>query len=162
MPGKGILFKKNGVLALEAYTVANNVGSLVDRRSTIEYCTFLGANLVTWRSKKHNVVQGHLQKYEFKAIAQGLWELLWLKIVLDDLRLKSKSPMKLYCDNKLAINNAHNPIQNNKTNHIEGLVYMCYVPSECQLVDVLTKGLNNSRFHDLIFKLGMEDIYSSA
>ena len=51
-PDKGILFKKNNTLALEAYTDADYAGSLVDRRSTIGYCTFLGGNLVTWRSKK--------------------------------------------------------------------------------------------------------------
>ena len=82
--------------------------------------------------------------------------------------------MKLYCDNKSAINIAHNPIQHDRIKHIEidmhfikekleeGLVCMSYVPSERQLADVLTKGLNSSSFHDLVFKLGMEDIYSSA
>ena len=39
---------------------------------------------------------------------------------------------------------------------------MSYVPSEHQLANILTKGLNNSIIHDLVFKLGMEDIYSSA
>ena len=39
---------------------------------------------------------------------------------------------------------------------------MSYVLSEHQLADILTKGLNSSMFHDLVFKLGMEDIYSSA
>ena len=46
-PEKGILFKKNDTLALEAYTDADYVGSIVDRRSTTGYCTFLGGNLVT-------------------------------------------------------------------------------------------------------------------
>ena len=82
--------------------------------------------------------------------------------------------MKLYCDNKLTINIAPNLIQHDRTKHIEvdrhfikeklkvGVVCMSYVPSKHQLVDILIKGLNNSMFHDLIFKLGMEDIYSSA
>ena len=111
---------------------------------------------------------------EFRVIAQGLCELLWLKIILDDLRIKWDGPMKLYCDNKSAINIAHNPIQHDRTNHIEidrhfikeqleeGVVCMSYVPSEHQLADILTKGLNSSMFHDLVFKLGMEDIYSST
>ena len=33
-PGKGILFKKNDTLALEAYTDTDCAGSIVDRRST--------------------------------------------------------------------------------------------------------------------------------
>ena len=82
----------------------------MDRRSTSGYCTFLGGNLVTWRSKKQNVVARLSAESKFRAIAQGLCELLWLKIILDDLRIKWDGSMKLYCDNKLAINIAHNPI----------------------------------------------------
>ena len=79
-PGRGILFKKNNTLTLEAYTDADYAGSIVDRRSTTGYCTFLGGNLVTWRSKKQNVVARSSAKSESRAIAQGLCELLWLKI----------------------------------------------------------------------------------
>lgn len=39
-PGKSILFKKNAGLILEAYMDANYAGSVVDRRSTTEFCTF--------------------------------------------------------------------------------------------------------------------------
>ena len=111
---------------------------------------------------------------EFRVIAQGLCELLWLKIILDDLIIKWDGPMKLYCDNKSAINIVHNPIQHDRTKHIEidrhfikekleeGVVCMFYVLSEHQLANILTKELNSSMFHDLVFKLGMEDIYSSA
>ena len=82
--------------------------------------------------------------------------------------------MKLYYDNKSTINIAHNPIQHDRTKHIEidrhfikeklekGVVCMSYVPSEHQLANILTKRLNNSMFHDFVFKLGMEDIYSLA
>ncbi|RVW78772.1 Retrovirus-related Pol polyprotein from transposon RE1 [Vitis vinifera] len=142
--------------------------------STTGYCTFLGGNLVTWRSQKQNVVARSSAESEFRVIAQGLCELLWLKIILDNLRINWDGPMKLYCDNKSAINIAHNPIQHDRTKHIEidrhfikekleeGVVCMSYVPSEHQLADILTKWLNSSMFHDLVFKLGMEDIYSSA
>lgn len=68
-PGKGILFKKTNTLTLEAYTDADYASSLVDRRSTTRYCTFLGGNLVTWRSKKQNVVARSSAKSEFRAIA---------------------------------------------------------------------------------------------
>ena len=146
----------------------------MDRRSTIRYYTFVGGNLVTWRSKKQNVVARSSAESEFRAIAQGLCELLWLNIILDDLRIKWDDPMKLYCENKSAINIAHNHIQQDRTKYIEvdrhfvkekleeGLVCMSYVPSDHQLADILTKGLNSSMFHDLVFKLGMEDIYSST
>lgn len=40
-PGKGVLFKNNNDLMLEVFTDAEYAGSLVDRRSTSGYYTFL-------------------------------------------------------------------------------------------------------------------------
>ena len=77
-PGRGILFERNRNANLEAYTDA--AGSIVDRRSTTGYCTFLGGNLVTWRSKKQNVVARSSAEAEFRAMAQGICELLTDKI----------------------------------------------------------------------------------
>ena len=68
-PRKGMLFKKNNTLALEAYTDADYAGFLVDRRSTSGYCTFLGGNLVIWRSKKQYMVARSF-------VDQSLWPLL--------------------------------------------------------------------------------------
>ena len=51
-PGKGIMFTKGASLFVEGYTDADWAGSIDDRRSTAGYLTFVGGNLVTWRSKK--------------------------------------------------------------------------------------------------------------
>ena len=51
--GKGLMLYKNGHLEVEGYTDADWAGSVTDRRSTFGYCTFVGGNLVTWRSKKN-------------------------------------------------------------------------------------------------------------
>ncbi|RVX04897.1 Retrovirus-related Pol polyprotein from transposon RE1 [Vitis vinifera] len=136
-PGKGILFKKNQCFQ-------NRTG---DRTRKVTGSRFTG------RTGGRTAIK---------------------PIILDDLRIKWDGPMKLYCDNKSTTNIAHNPIQYDKTKHIEidrhfikekleeGVVCMSYVASNHQLADILTKGLNSSMFHDLVFKLGMEDIYSSA
>ena len=83
----------------------------------------------------------------------GVCELLWLKIILEDLKAAWEGPMKLYCDNKLTINISHNPVQHNQIKHIKvdrhfikekldsGLIYMSFVSTSNQVVDVLTKGL---------------------
>ena len=48
-PSRGLMFKKEGGdLTTETYTDVDWVGSITYRRST----TFVGGNLVTWRSKK--------------------------------------------------------------------------------------------------------------
>ncbi|XP_028758658.1 uncharacterized protein LOC114717616 [Neltuma alba] len=55
-PGKGLYFKKEANRGIEVFTDADWAGSIVDRRSTTGYCTFVWGNLVTWRSKKQPVV----------------------------------------------------------------------------------------------------------
>ncbi|KAL0458711.1 UNVERIFIED_CONTAM: Retrovirus-related Pol polyprotein from transposon RE1 [Sesamum latifolium] len=86
--GRGILFKKGKELTLEAYIDVDYASSIIDRRSTSSYyCTFLGDNLVTWRSKKQPMVARSTEA-EFRAMAHGVYELFWLKIILDDIRVK--------------------------------------------------------------------------
>ena len=111
---------------------------------------------------------------EFRAMAAVVCELLWVKIILEDLKVQLSKPMKLYCDNKSVINIAHNPVQHDRTKHIEidrhfikenldsGLICTPYVRTGHQLVDVLTKRLCSNVFHKNISKLGMKDLYSPA
>jgi len=73
--GKGLLFKKGENLSMKIYTDVDYAESIVDRRSTTSYCMFLGGNLVTWRSKKQNVVARSSAEAEFRAMAQGVSEL---------------------------------------------------------------------------------------
>jgi Reverse transcriptase (RNA-dependent DNA polymerase) len=54
-PGKGILMKNNNSNTLCGYSDADWAENF-DRKSTTGFCTFVGGNLVTWNSKKQNVV----------------------------------------------------------------------------------------------------------
>lgn len=86
--GKGILFAPRANLKVQGCTNANYGGSLVDRRSTIGYCVFLRGNLVSWRSKKQGVVARSSAETEFRAMTLGECEFLWLKIILEDLKIQ--------------------------------------------------------------------------
>lgn len=82
--------------------------------------------------------------------------------------------MKLYYNKEPAISIAHNPVQYDKTKHVEidrhfikemlenGDICIPFVPSSEQLADVLTKGLFTTMFEGFLDKLGMSDIYSPA
>lgn len=50
-------------------------------------------------------------------MAQGICKLLWLKLVLEELKVANGGLMKLYCDNKAAI--THNPMHHNHIKHVE-------------------------------------------
>ncbi|RDX84089.1 Copia protein, partial [Mucuna pruriens] len=101
---------------------------------------------------------------------------IWLLnlIILDYLKVKYKGPIKLFCDNNSTISIVYNPIQHDRTKHIEidrhfikekldnRLIVITHFPTGFQLVDVFTKGLNVIRFQELIGKLGMIDIHLST
>ncbi|KAH9658679.1 protein kinase domain-containing protein [Citrus sinensis] len=98
---------------------ADWAGPVTDKKSTSGYCTFLWGNLVTWRRKKQNVVARSSAEAEVRSMAQGVCEILWLKRVLEELKRPVSLPMKFYCDNKAAINIAHNPALHDRTKHVE-------------------------------------------
>jgi hypothetical protein len=50
--GRGIVMTRNGHTNITGYTDFDWVGNALDRRSTTEYCMFIGGNLVSWKSKK--------------------------------------------------------------------------------------------------------------
>jgi hypothetical protein len=173
-PGKGLLYTKQGNLQIECYTDADWAGSLDDRRSTSGYCAFVGGNLVSWRSKKQNVVARLTAEAEFRSMAHGLCELLWLHILLTELGLGQSKPLMLYCDNKAAIDIANNPVQHDRTKHVEvdrhfikekldrGVVCMPYVTSANQIADVLTKGLPEKMFSIFCSKMGLFDVFAPS
>ncbi|RDX58666.1 hypothetical protein CR513_61998, partial [Mucuna pruriens] len=44
---------------------------------------------------------------------------LWIKIILDDFKVKYERPIKLFYDNNSTISIVHNPVQHDMTKHIE-------------------------------------------
>ena len=49
---KRLMLSNNDHLNIEGYTDADWVGNILDKKSNLGYFTFVGGNLVTWRSKK--------------------------------------------------------------------------------------------------------------
>ena len=111
---------------------------------------------------------------EFRALAHGMCEGIWLGRLLEELKISSHSPMRIYCDNKAAVSIAHNPVHHDRTKHVEvdrhfirekidnGSFCMTYIPTKEQTADILTKGLHKPHFEDLVNKLGMTNIYIPA
>ena len=152
-PGRGLWFEGNGHLVVDGYSDADWASCLDDRRSTSGYCVFVGGNLVSWRSKKQPVVSKSTAEAEYRAMSQGLNEMLWVRNLLSDLKLLREGPLNVWCDNRSAICIANNPVQHDRTKHVEidrffikekldaGIIKIEYVHTGQQIADCLTKGL---------------------
>ncbi|RDX99694.1 putative mitochondrial protein, partial [Mucuna pruriens] len=64
-------FLSTQIQSLLAYTDVNWADSITNRRSTSRYCPFVWGNMVTWRSKKQNVVARSSAEAEYRAMTNG-------------------------------------------------------------------------------------------
>ena len=55
---------------------------------------------------------------KFKAVANEICEVQWIRRILKDLKIKSHTPMEVYCDNKVTISILHKLVLHDKTKHV--------------------------------------------
>ena len=115
----GIFYKKNDHLDLLAYKDTDWARDRDNRKSTSAYFTLVGGNFVTWKSKKQKVVALSSAQAEFRGIAKGITETIWLKKLLSELHFPQKKACKLFCDNEAAISISENAVQHNRTKHVK-------------------------------------------
>ena len=101
-PGQGMLYEDRGHTQIVGYTDADWADSPSDRHSTSGYCVFIGGNLISWKSKKQDVVARSSAKAEYRAMALATCELIWLRQLLQELRFGKDEQIKLGCDNQAA------------------------------------------------------------
>ena len=134
------------------------------------YCTFIGGNLVTWKSKKQKVVSCSSDEAEYRAMRKLSNELVWIKGILKDLGIETNTPITMHCDNQTAIHIASNSVLHERTKHIkvfchkvrelvvQGVILPCYTRSEDQLADVFTKAARQKTIESIHPRLGLIDL----
>ena len=170
--GLGITYKKIGKIDLVLYTDSYFSGSRVNYRSTMGYCTFLGGNLVTWRSINQSLISKSSTESEFRAMSKGIDEVIWIQNILDELQIPYIKPIDIRCNNKSAISIAHDLVYHDRMKHVnidifyiqdhlkQGILTIDHVSSKEQCADIFIKGLPMKAMRYLISKLGMRSIHS--
>ena len=69
---------------------------------------FIGGNLISWKSKKQDVVARSSVEAKYRAMALATCERIWLKHLLQELRFGKDEQMKLICDNQAALHISSN------------------------------------------------------
>ncbi|KAL0641806.1 hypothetical protein Bca4012_102527 [Brassica carinata] len=166
----GVWMGCNKSTEVVGYCDADWAGDRADRKSTTGYCTFIGGNLVTWKSKKQKVVSCSSAEAEYRAMLKLTNELVWIKGILKHLEIEQATPMTMHCDNQAAIHIATNSVFHERTKHIEvdchkvrqmivlGVILPCYTRSEDQLADVFTKAARQKTMESIHTRLGLIDL----
>ena len=75
-PGKGLIYRHHDHLRIEAYSDVRYAGDKGDRKSTTGYYTYVGGNLVTWRSRKQKVISFSRAEAKYRAMAATAREMV--------------------------------------------------------------------------------------
>ncbi|XP_074287880.1 secreted RxLR effector protein 161-like [Silene latifolia] len=171
-PGQGVVFRADSALKLEAYCDAAYASCPITRRSITAYFVCLGGSPISWKTKKQAIVSLSSTEAEYRAMTAATCEILWLTGLLAGIGIHFPEPVRLHCDNQSAMHIANNPVYHERTKHIEidchfirthirnGVVLPCYIHTQSQLADILTKALGRPQFKALLDKLGISDSHA--
>ena len=153
------LYKSN-INRIISYTDADWGDCPNTRRSTSGYCVFNGDNLISRSSKRQPTLSRSSAEADYRGVANVVSDSCWLRNLLLELHCPILQATLVYCDNVSAIYLFGNPVQHQRTKHIEmdihfvrekvarGEVRVLHVPSRYQIADIFTKGLPCVLFND--------------
>uniref|UniRef100_A0A803P9L6 Retrovirus-related Pol polyprotein from transposon RE2 n=1 Tax=Cannabis sativa TaxID=3483 RepID=A0A803P9L6_CANSA len=136
----------------------NWAGCPIDKKSTSGYNRFLGGNLISWCSKKQDVVSRSNTESEYRGLALATSEVIWLQSLLDEISVKVFQIPILWCDSMGAGSLTSNPVFHARTKHVEVDLHFIrdrvladkldvrFVDSTNQVADIFTKPLPTSSF----------------
>ncbi|GJU50498.1 putative RNA-directed DNA polymerase [Tanacetum coccineum] len=155
----GILIPKGGGINLTAYSDSDWLGCPITRRSRTGYLLLLGGAPISWKSKKQSVVSRSSAEAEYRAMANAVSEVLWMRWLLSFLETAPTGPTPLFCDNQAARHIANNPVFHERTKHVEMDCYFVRervdskeirtmaINTKGQIADILTKPLGTNKYH---------------
>ncbi|GJZ22272.1 ribonuclease H-like domain-containing protein [Tanacetum coccineum] len=156
----GLQLYVSATTSLLGYTDADWAGCPSTRMSTLGYCVFLGDNLLSWSAKQQHTISRSSVKAKYHGVANVVAETAWVRNLLCELHSPLMTVTLVYYDNVSAVYMSANPIQHQRTKHIEidihfvrdmvtaGQVRVLHVPSRFHYTDIFTKGLPSTLFEN--------------
>ncbi|PKI68060.1 hypothetical protein CRG98_011656 [Punica granatum] len=127
------------------------------RRSTSGYLFCLGSKLISWSSRKQNIVALSSAEAEYAAATSAACEAVWLRGNLTDLQRKEEEPTVIFCDN-MSVAMTKSPVFHARSKHIElhhhfirdlvnkGEICLEFIGTNEQPADVLMKPVSKEKF----------------
>ncbi|XP_031249322.1 uncharacterized protein LOC116107157 [Pistacia vera] len=115
----GVWFKRSENLKLVGLSDSDWAGLTYDMRSTSRYAFFLNCGAICWLSRKQETVAQSIAKAEYISDAAAVNQAIWLRKILEDLKLKQVKPTAIMCDNQSSVAMAKNLMHHRRTKHIK-------------------------------------------
>ena len=153
------------IINVKAFCDADWGGDHEDRKSTTGYCVFINDNVVSWNTQKQKTVALSSAEAEYMSGSDVVKELLWLRMILNEMKYDVVLPIIVYCDNQSAIRMIENDVDHSRTKHIDikynflretvkkGIVRFEWISTKEQVADIFTKGLSKEIYEKLRDKL---------
>ena len=129
------------------------------RISVSGYLVYVNGALVTWKSRGQRTVTLSSTEAEYIALSELCTEVLYVKMLLEDIGIKVNKPIQLHMDNVGAMFLANNTSIGQRTKHIDvryhfvrnliedGTIVVNFVRTEENEADVYTKNTRGELFH---------------
>jgi hypothetical protein len=134
------------------------------------YVFILGSRPVTWAYKKQQDIALSSAEEEYRAAVNASQEALWIRQILSKYGFQQQHPTRLWCDNQSVIKLAKDPVQHQRSKHIElhmqfiknlihdQVIEVLFCPTEDQVANIFTKSLTEVKFSKLRSMLGVQDV----
>lgn len=107
-----------GSLSLQAFADAGWAGYPVDCKFTTGYCVYFGNNPIIWCAKKQSTISRSSTEAEYRALASMTTKTIWIRMILQELRVPISMIPVIWCDNLSAISLASNPVFSMTVHHV--------------------------------------------
>ena len=129
------------------------------------FLVYLSNSLVSWRSRRHKARTHSSMESEYMEASEAAKEVLFFRMMLNELCYDQKNPTIMYEDNKACISFSKNNTSHDRTKHIDiraynlrdyvkdGSIKLMHIDTSEQLADMLTKHQLKHLFQSHVSKL---------
>eukprot|EP00253_Pinus_taeda_P020466 PITA_20466 len=134
-------------------------------KSIVGYVFTLGSRTITWACKKQSAISLSSAEAKYRGVVEASKEALWLRQILLEFGFQQQHPTTLWCDNQSVIQLCKDPVQQQRSKHIELHVHFIknfihdhvlevqYCSTDDQVGDIFTMALTEAKFTKLRFTL---------
>eukprot|EP00253_Pinus_taeda_P007915 PITA_07915 len=170
----GIHYSAKATPLLVGFTDSDWAGDPDDRKSTAGYVFTLGSGPITWACKKQAAISLSSAEAEYRGAVEASKEALWLRQILSEFGFEQQHPPTLWCDNQSAIQLCKDPVQHQRSKHIElhmhfirklihdHVLEVQYCSTDDQFADIFTKALTEAKFTKLRYMLGVQEVVTKG